>query len=96
MNVTHVVGARPNFVKIAPVISALNEAKEDVNQVLVHTGQHYDQNMSGVFFKDLNLNQADEYLGIGPGTHAEQTSSVMLGCERIFEKYQPDLVVVYQ
>ncbi len=94
MNVTHVVGARPNFVKIAPVISALNEAKEDVNQVLVHTGQHYDQNMSGVFFKDLNLNQADEYLGIGPGTHAEQTSSVMLGCERIFEKYQPDLVVV--
>ena len=94
MKVIHVVGARPNFVKIAPVIAALNEVKHDLNQILLHTGQHYDQNMSGVFFKDLNINQADEHLGIGSGTHAEQTSAAMVGCERMFKKYEPDLVVV--
>ena len=94
MKVIHVVGARPNFVKIAPVITALNKFKNDLNQILVHTGQHYDQNMSGIFFKDLSINQANDYLGIGAGTHAEQTSAVMVGCEQMFKKYNPDLVVV--
>ena len=94
MKVIHVVGARPNFVKIAPVIAALNEVKDELHQILVHTGQHYDQNMSGIFFKDLNINEADEHLGIGSGTHAEQTSAVIMGCERMFKKYKPDLVVV--
>jgi UDP-N-acetylglucosamine 2-epimerase (non-hydrolysing) len=94
LKVIHVVGARPNFVKIAPVITALNKFKNDLNQILVHTGQHYDQNMSGIFFKDLSINQANDYLGIGAGTHAEQTSAVMVGCEQMFKKYNPDLVVV--
>lgn len=94
MKILHVVGARPNFVKIAPLISALNKVDPKPNQILVHTGQHYDHSMSDVFFKDLDLDQPNEHLEIGSGTHAEQTGAVMVGCETIFKKHQPDLVIV--
>lgn len=88
------VGARPNFVKIAPVILALRQIDKSIHQILVHTGQHYDKYMSDVFFTDLEINQPDEHLGIGSGTHAKQTSAAMIGCEAIYNKYKPDLVLV--
>ena len=80
MLVVHVVGARPNFMKIAPVMRAL--AERGVPQKLVHTGQHYDTRMSDVFFDDLGLPEPDVHLGVGSGSHAEQTARVMLAFER--------------
>lgn len=91
-NVIHITGARPNFPKAAPVIAGL-EGK--VRQTLVHTGQHYDERMSDVFFRQLGLPQPDVNLGVGSGTHAEQTAAVLVGLERLFLEQRPDLVVVY-
>jgi UDP-N-acetylglucosamine 2-epimerase (non-hydrolysing) len=93
MNIIHVVGARPNFMKAAPVLRAGRSAGLD--QVLVHTGQHYDQAMSDSFFADLELPPADENLGVGSGTHAEQTAKIMLGFEPVLDARKPDWVVVY-
>ena len=75
MKVIHVVGARPNFMKAAPVMAAL-AGHESVAQILVHTGQHYDDNMSDVLFKELGLPQPDINLGVGSGAHAAQTAAV--------------------
>ncbi len=91
--VWHVTGARPNFPKAAPVIAALKE--RGVTQGLVHTGQHYDDNMSTVFFEQLKLPRPDINLGVGSGSHAEQTSTIMVGLEKLFLEQQPSLVVVY-
>jgi UDP-N-acetylglucosamine 2-epimerase (non-hydrolysing) len=82
--VVHVVGARPNFMKVAPVMRAL--AARGVAQRLVHTGQHYDAKMSDVFFADLGLPEPDVHLGVGSGSHAEQTAKVMLAFERALEE----------
>jgi UDP-N-acetylglucosamine 2-epimerase (non-hydrolysing) len=90
----HVVGARPNFMKAAPVLAA-GRARRGVTQILVHTGQHYDQAMSDAFFEDLDLPRADENLGVGSGTHAEQTARIMLGFEPVLDRWRPDWVVVY-
>lgn len=89
----HVVGARPNFMKAAPVIRAA--AARGLAQVLVHTGQHYDHAMSDSFFADLGLPPADENLGVGSGSHAEQTARIMLGFEPVVDRRRPDWVVVY-
>lgn len=89
----HVVGARPNFMKVAPVLRA--GAARGFEQTLVHTGQHYDAAMSDSFFTDLELPQPDENLGVGSGTHAEQTARIMLGFEPVLDRYHPDWVVVY-
>jgi len=78
--VVHVVGARPNFMKVAPVMRAL--AARGADQRLVHTGQHYDARMSEVFFQDLGLREPDVHLGVGSGSHAEQTARVMIAFER--------------
>lgn len=91
--VLHVVGARPNFPKAGPVIAALDRV--GLRQVLVHTGQHYDDNMSDSFFRDLNIPQPDINLGIGSGTHAQQTGAIMAGIEPILLDQMPNLVVVY-
>jgi UDP-N-acetylglucosamine 2-epimerase (non-hydrolysing) len=88
------VGARPNFMKIAPVIDALSALDDDVIQTLVHTGQHYDEEMSQVFFRDLGLRTPDVNLGVGSGSHAAQTAAVMSACEPVFERERPDWVVV--
>src|SRR5512142_2962634 len=72
--VLHVVGARPNFPKVAPLVAAL--ARWGIPQRLVHTGQHFDERMSGIFFEELGLPRPDAWLGAGPGTHAEQTALV--------------------
>ncbi|RJS46259.1 non-hydrolyzing UDP-N-acetylglucosamine 2-epimerase [Nocardioides cavernaquae] len=100
--VVHITGARPNFPKAAPVIDALARqaaaAGQDVRQVLVHTGQHYDERLSDVFFRQLGLPEPDVNLGVGSGSHAEQTAAVLVGLEKLFlegEWGRPDLVVVY-
>jgi UDP-N-acetylglucosamine 2-epimerase (non-hydrolysing) len=93
VEVAHVVGARPNFVKMAPVFAAL--AARGVGQVLVHTGQHYGDQLSGSLFRDLGLPAPNINLGVGSGSHASQTASLMTGLERTFVELQPALVVVY-
>jgi len=94
MHILHVIGARPNFMKVAPVMGALS-AYAAVHQTLVHTGQHYDVNMSDVFFQQLGLPEPDANLGVGSGSHAEQTAQVMLRFENVVLTQQPDLVLVY-
>ncbi|HID61192.1 MAG TPA: UDP-N-acetylglucosamine 2-epimerase (non-hydrolyzing) [Anaerolineae bacterium] len=94
MRVIHVVGARPNFMKIAPVIEEMARYPEQFQQVLVHTGQHYDDNMSRVFFEDLRIPKPDLYLGVGSGSHAEQTARIMVEFEKVVSGKRPDLVVV--
>ncbi|WP_084468985.1 non-hydrolyzing UDP-N-acetylglucosamine 2-epimerase [Nocardiopsis trehalosi] len=91
--IVHIVGARPNFVKAAPVVAAL-EAR-GVRQAVVHTGQHYDDRMSAVFFRELGLPRPDVDLGVGSGSHAEQTAALMVGLEREFTTRSPGLVIVY-
>src|SRR2546425_2356405 len=90
--VCFVVGARPNFIKAAPVIEALR--KLDVEVLLVHTGQHYDDEMSDVFLGELGLPTPDVFLGVGSGSHAEQTSRALVGVEGVLVEQVPALVVV--
>jgi UDP-N-acetylglucosamine 2-epimerase (non-hydrolysing) len=92
-SVVHITGARPNFPKAAPVIAALRE--RGVPQVLVHTGQHYDDRLSKVFFDELKLPNPDINLEVGSGTHAAQTAAVMVRLEELFLAERPRLVVVY-
>jgi UDP-N-acetylglucosamine 2-epimerase (non-hydrolysing) len=89
----HVVGARPNFVKMAPVIRAV-EAHGGVDQYVVHTGQHYDRRMSEDILDDLAFPEPDENLEIGSGTHAEQTGHTMIGVEALLRRLRPDILVV--
>jgi UDP-N-acetylglucosamine 2-epimerase (non-hydrolysing) len=93
MKIIHVIGARPNFMKVAPLLHALN-AYPGINNYLVHTGQHYDDNMSSVFFRDLNIPLPDLNLEVGSGSHAEQTAQIMLRFEPVILQHRPDLVVV--
>lgn len=91
--VVHITGARPNFPKAAPVIRALQA--RGVRQELVHTGQHYDDRMSHVFFRQLGLPEPDVNLGVGSGTHARQTAAIMVGLEDLLLSRSPSLVMVY-
>jgi UDP-N-acetylglucosamine 2-epimerase (non-hydrolysing) len=91
--VAHVVGARPNYMKVAPVYAALERGGR-VSQRLIHTGQHYDRALSGVFFDDLPLPEPHVKLEVGSGTHAEQTARALVGLERAFIDLRPDMVVV--
>ena len=93
MTVTHIVGARPNFMKAAPVMQALSRA--GVPQSLIHTGQHYDEAMSGRLFAQLGMPTPDVNLNVGSGTHAQQTSAVMTGVEARLLEQRPRLLVVY-
>jgi len=88
-----VAAARPNFMKIAPLYHALKK-EQWANPVIVHTGQHYDVNMSDAFFRDLALPEPQIHLGVGSGSHAEQTGKVMIAYEKILTESRPDLVVV--
>ena len=92
-SVVHITGARPNFPKAAPVLRALHEL--GVPQRLVHTGQHYDDRLSDVFFRELGLPEPDINLGVGSGTHAQQTAATMVGLEEQFTQSRPHMVVVY-
>lgn len=88
-----VVGTRPNFVKAAPLHKAFTKHRR-VKHIIVHTGQHYDDAMSSVFFKDLRLPEPQIYLGVGSGSHSRQTAEVMIGFERVLNSELPDLVIV--
>ena len=88
-----IVAARPNFMKIAPIMAEL-EKQGELKGVLIHTGQHYDSNMSDVFFSDLNIPVPDMHLGIGSGTHAEQTGKLMIAFEKLCMDDRPDIVLV--
>jgi UDP-N-acetylglucosamine 2-epimerase (non-hydrolysing) len=91
MLICSVVGARPNFMKIAPVFLELK--RRGISQLLVHTGQHYDANMSQVFFEELGLPVPDIYLGVGSDSHARQTSRIMVLFEEVCRNQRPDLVM---
>ncbi len=97
MKVTLIAGARPNFMKIAPLIHAIKNAQSrggDISYRLVHTGQHYDKNMSGTFFEELNIPKPDVNLGCGGGTQAEQTAAIMVAFEKELMANPTDLVMV--
>jgi len=94
MQIIHVVGARPNFMKVTPVVNAL-AGNAEFSQTLVHTGQHYDANMSDVFFQQLGLAKPDVSLAVGSGSHAQQTAQIMMRFEQVVHGQRPDLVLVY-
>ena len=97
MNITLVAGARPNFMKIAPIIEAIQNKKKEgfnINYRLVHTGQHYDKNLSGTFFEELNIPLPDTNLDVKSGTQAEQTAAIMIGFEKELKQNPCDLVMV--
>ncbi|MHB1223560.1 MAG: non-hydrolyzing UDP-N-acetylglucosamine 2-epimerase [Gemmatimonadaceae bacterium] len=93
MKLLHVVGARPNFPKLAPVYRAGRDAGHE--QVIVHTGQHYDESMSASFFRDLEIPAPDINLGVGSHSHAVQTARIMEGMEPVLLEHAPDWVLVY-
>lgn len=92
--ITGVVGARPNFMKMAPLIEALRPFSERIQFQLVHTGQHYDERLSGLMFKQLELPEPDHYLNVGSGSHAQQTARVMIAFEEYCLEEKPDLVLL--
>ena len=93
LSIILVVGARPNFVKVAPLLHAL-AGLDDVRPSLLHTGQHYDWALSQAFIEQLGLPEPEDYLSVGSGSHAEQTAGVLVGVERVLEQRRPDALVV--
>ncbi len=93
MKILSVVGARPQFVKLAPVAEVLSQRGDE--HVIVHTGQHYDINMSDVFFRDLGIPTPDRHLAVGSGTHGRQTAAMLAGMDEVLEQSRPDWVLVY-
>ncbi|HNT33204.1 MAG: UDP-2,3-diacetamido-2,3-dideoxy-D-glucuronate 2-epimerase [Candidatus Aminicenantes bacterium ADurb.Bin147] len=98
MKIASIVGARPQFVKAAPVSRAIREAAaagRDIAEILVHTGQHYDGNMSDIFFKELGIAAPDHHLGIGSASHGVQTGAMLAAVEQVLENERPDRVLIY-
>jgi UDP-N-acetylglucosamine 2-epimerase (non-hydrolysing) len=93
MKVLNVVGARPNFMKIAPIVEQMKSAS-NLQGILLHTGQHYDEGMSDIFFRELGIPVPDVYLGVGSGSHAEQTARIMVEFEKVCIQEKPGLVLV--
>lgn len=92
--VVSIIGTRPNFMKMAPIIRLLSERPDDFRQIVVHTGQHYDRAMSEVFLEQLGVGEPDHMLGVGSGSHAAQTARVMQRLEPLLQELAPDLVLV--
>ena len=92
--ILHVVGARPNFMKIVPIMREMAKYPDEIEQILVHTGQHYDANMSQVFFDELDMPRPDVNLDVGSGFHAWQTAQIMQRFEPVLLDYKPDWVFV--
>ena len=92
MKVLSIVGARPNFIKMAPILQALEEKKHE--SILLHTGQHYDFNMTEIFFKEFGTVKPNYNLGVGSGTHAYQTAEMLKGIEQVIVKEEPDVVLI--
>lgn len=93
MKIMHIVGNRPQFVKLAPLSKELH--RRGYKDIIIHTGQHYDVNMSDIFFEELGIDKPIENLGVGSGSHAEITARAMIGAEKVCIKYQPSIVVLY-
>ena len=93
-HVLSVVGARPNFMKVAPIHRAFLQYQQDITHNIVHTGQHYDAAMSDAFFADLDMPRPSYFLGVGSGSHAEQTAKVLTGFDEVLQTVQPDFVLV--
>jgi UDP-N-acetylglucosamine 2-epimerase (non-hydrolysing) len=93
VKILSVVGARPNLVKIAPLLREMKR-HEQIQSILIHTGQHYDQKLSDVFFRQMEIQAPDANLGVGSGSHAEQTAEIMKRVEPLLLSYHPDLVLV--
>ena len=93
MKIIHVVGARPNFIKISSILHACNQ-KPGIKSILLHTGQHYSKDMSQYFFDELNIPPADINLGVGSGSHAQQTAEIMKRVEPVLLREKPDIVLV--
>jgi UDP-N-acetylglucosamine 2-epimerase (non-hydrolysing) len=93
MKILSVVGARPNLVKIAPLLREMQKHRE-IQPVLVHTGQHYDERLSDLFFRQMGIRLPDVNLGVGSGSHASQTADVLRGMETVLKEHQPDVLVV--
>ena len=93
MRIVNVAGARPNFMKIAPLMEAYRR-HEAIEPILVHTGQHYDEKMSALFFRELEIPEPDINLGVGSGSHAVQTAEIMKGFEKVVLDFKPDAVLV--
>src|SRR5215213_11684362 len=94
LKVINVVGARPNFMKVAPIVEAMRRRRGEFEPVVLHTGQHYDERMSDAFFRDLGLPAPDVHLGVGSASHAQQTAAVMQTFEPVVVAEKPDWVVV--
>lgn len=94
MKILNIVGARPNFMKMAPIIEAMNKYPDKIDHKLIHTGQHYDEKMSKAFFNDLGMPRPDIDLEVGSGSHAEQTARIMVAFEKVCLSEKPDLVIV--
>lgn len=100
MKIVDIVGARPQFIKLAPILKAIQEhnhkySEKYIHEVLVHTGQHYDYEMSQVFFDELGLKSPDYHLGVGSGSHGYQTREMLKRIEGVLQDEKPDLIVVY-
>src|SRR6185436_4679773 len=93
-NVLLVAGARPNFMKVAPVLRELLKHPDTFRPQLIHTGQHYDADMSDVFFQELAIPKPELFMGVGSGSHAEQTGRIMIAFEKVCLETKPDLVIV--
>lgn len=91
--IMHIVGNRPQFIKLVAVSKELHQ--RGYKDIIIHTGQHYDENMSDIFFKELGIDKPVENLEVGSGTHAEITAKAMLGVEKVCMKYKPSLVILY-
>ena len=91
--IMHIVGNRPQFIKLAAVSKELQ--KRGYKEIIIHTGQHYDKNMSDIFFEELKLPKPHRNLGIGSGTHAQMTGQAMIKIEEVLEEYQPTCVLLY-
>ena len=94
LKVLIIVGARPNFMKAAPIYAEMMRRADEFAAKIIHTGQHYDASMSGAFFDDLDLPEPDHHLGVGSASHTVQTAKIMLAFEPIVIEEQPDWVIV--
>ena len=92
--ILHLVGARPNFVKVSPVVQALSQIP-DMKQVLIHSGQHYNDTMSKIFFDELNIRKPEINLNVGSGTHTYQTATTMTKLESVLDDIKPTMVMLY-
>jgi UDP-N-acetylglucosamine 2-epimerase (non-hydrolysing) len=94
LRIVNIVGARPNFIKIAPILKEMAKYPERISPILVNTGQHYDREMVDIFFQDLDIPNPDISLGVGSGSHAQQTARIMMAFEEVCQELSPNLVLV--